>query len=388
MRLMMVSQDFPPAVGGVQSYSLELAKRLAKRAEQLRCVAPRIEGCASFDCTSPIETTRVLGNSDALAITGLFAVPSIARELRPDVAFHAQWQTSAASLWSRARSGFPRRIVVATHGRELRLDPLRRVPGGHKAFSAMRGAILRSVDAVLSVSRYTAGLVREVGVDPRRIHVVCNGVDAHRFHPVDPSAFVRRHGLSSRRRILTIGRLVRRKGIDTVIEALPRIIDAFGDVSYVVAGDGPDGARLKDLALRLGVGAYVRFIGRVPQEDLCACYSSADVFVTVARDEPPSVEGFGLVFLEAGACGVPVVGSRSGGIEDAIVEGVTGHLVQPSDPDAVARVVLSLLRDPKRARQMGDAARQRALTEASWDRAAEATFSILSACTTTRKGCR
>lgn len=384
MRLMMVSQDFPPAVGGVQSYAFEVASRLVGRAERTVCVAPSAVGSVPFDTMAPVEIRRVLGTSDWLPVTGAFVVPRIARALRADVALHVQWQTAAASLVSRAITGYPRVVAIAAHGRELLLDPFRCVPGGHAAFSNMRRAILRGADAVLSVSRFTGDLVRQIGVDSKRAYVVQNGVDAERFRPVDPSSFVREHGIQNMRRILTVGRLVRRKGVDTMLEAMPDVLHSFPNAVYVIAGVGPDLPRLKSIVNRLGLDEHVRFVGRVEDRQLRVCYSSADVFVTAAREEPPSVEGFGLVFLEAGACGIPVVGTRAGGIEDAIVDGETGELVEPNDPRALAQTVKSLLHEPSRARKMGEAGRRRATAEASWDRSADAIFSILSACLTER----
>ena len=170
--------------------------------------------------------------------------------------------------------------------------------------------------------------------------------------------------------ILTVGRLVERKGHDMVIRALPGIERAVGPVRYVVAGAGPEEPRLRALAREVGCASDVRFIGPVSGEDLAALYSACDVFVMPSRAlaQRDGVEGFGIVFLEAGACAKPVVGGRSGGITDAVLDGVTGMLVDPADGAELQAVLIRLLDDPVEAQRLGARGRQRveALAQ-SWE---------------------
>lgn len=371
MRLLFVTQDFPPDVGGIQTYSSELARRLAPKVEALEMVAPSRPGDAAVDESVSFHVTRVGGRPDLLPITALPVVPACAHRFRPDVAFHAQWQTVGTSVLARALTGAPRRIVCAAHGRELLFNPLANLPGLDTGYDRLRRQLLARVDAFVPVSRYTAGLLEDLGVSPDRLHVVPNGTDPERFRPVDATALRRRLGLDDRVLLLTVGRLVPRKGIDTVLHALSSLADTVPSVTYLVAGTGPDRPRLERLARERGVADRVRFLGQVPHEQLPAYYSAADVFVMPSRESPPDVEGFGLVFLEANACGTPVIGARSGGIPDAIQPGTTGFLVPPDAPRALADRIARLLADSEGAEEMGRQGRRHAVEEASWDRVAE-----------------
>lgn len=376
MRLLFVTQDFPPDVGGIQTYAWELTTRLAARVEQLVVVAPRRPSAAAVDRQAPFKVMRVPGRPDLLPLTGLPTILRQARQMRADVALHAQWQTVGASALARRLTGWPRRIACAAHGRELLFNPLPpMLAGGYKT---LRRALLTAPDLFLPVSRYTGRLLQEHGVPPNRIQVLPNGTNPARFRPRSRTTIRDRLGLGARPMLLTVGRLVPRKGVDTVLRALPRLIAAVPEVQYVVAGTGPDRERLKQLAVRRGVRDHVHFVGYVADADLPLYYSAADLFVMPAREAPPDVEGFGLVFLEANACGTPVVGARTGGIPDAVVEGKTGLLVPPSDPTALTEALSTLLQDPERRSVLSQQGRAHAVGPANWDRVASRAYDLLS----------
>ncbi|NLB96282.1 MAG: glycosyltransferase, partial [Armatimonadetes bacterium] len=172
--------------------------------------------------------------------------------------------------------------------------------------------------------------------------------------------------------LVTVSRLLERKGHDVVLRALPRIAAAVPEVAYLVAGTGPREPVLRRLAGELGVAERVVFAGRVPDEELADYYGAADVFIHPNRELPNGdVEGFGIVFLEANAAGKPVIGGNSGGTPDAVVDGVTGFLIDPNDVDAVADAAIRLLTDRDLARKLGEQGRERARTEFTWERAVE-----------------
>ena len=378
MRLLFVTQDFPPDVGGIQTYSWEVATRLAKWVEALEVIVPRRPSAAKIDQAAPVSITRVPGRPDWLPVTALPTVVRRAARLQPDVAVHAQWQTVGASVLARRLTGFPRRIACAAHGRELLFNPLSGLPGLGAAYDRLRRWALAQPDAFLPVSRYTARLLRDRGVPPNRLHVIPNGTDPDRFRPRRGAAVRDRLGVGARPMLLTVGRLVPRKGVDTVLRALPQLAASVPSVQYVVAGTGPDRGRLERLALRQGVRGRVHFVGHVADEALPLYYSAADLFVMPAREAPPDVEGFGLVFLEANACGTAVVGARSGGIPDAIADGETGLLVPPSDPRALAGALTDLLRDPRRRNRLARQGRTRTVRTANWHRVAQSVYALLS----------
>jgi len=169
--------------------------------------------------------------------------------------------------------------------------------------------------------------------------------------------------------ILTVGRLIERKGHDIVIRAMARLASEFPAARYVVVGDGPRGPYLRDLVASVALQDRVVFVGEVRKEDLPLYYQAADVFAMVsrARERQGDVEGFGLVYLEAGACAKPVVAGRSGGVPDAVVDGVTGLLVSPESVEEVADALARLLRDRELAAKLGQAGRQRVEREMNWE---------------------
>jgi len=241
---------------------------------------------------------------------------------------------------------------------------------------------LRSADRILANSRFTKDLVHKIGVEPDKIDIVHPGCDTDRFRPQEPRQGLRRALLGGRdhdRIVLTIGNLVARKGHDMVIRALPRLCRTIPNVTYLIVGDGPYRTNLERLAAATGVADRVVFAGRIPDDDLPDVYALGDVFIMPSREQADlcDVEGFGLVFLEANACAKPVVGGRSGGIPDAIVEGQTGFLVDPHDPEAVAVTLARVLGDRELAQRLGQQGRERVVGEFAWSRVADRVQAIV-----------
>ncbi len=354
MRLALVSQDFPPETGGIQSYAFELASQFAKR-HRVTVIAPSQRGSRAFDAGRAYETQRYpIGNTSLFGLTTPVSVPYWTKRRRAHVAFHAQYATALGSLAAR-RFGLLRHYYVAAHAREIlrdNLGPLSRV---------MRRRALMGASGIFAVSRYTAELVRRCGVPQDKVHVVHNGVDLSFFYPRDPEIARERLGLQGKRIALTTGRLIRRKGIDTAIDAFRQLESRYPDLVYIVVGSGPYRRELERQAGALIDTGRIVFTGRVPRDELPEYYSMADIFMMPSREETRRcVEGFGLVFLEANACGTPVIGSSSGGIPDAVEHGTSGLLVPPGDVGALKSAMTRLLDDHSKRRRLGRLGRLRA----------------------------
>jgi phosphatidyl-myo-inositol dimannoside synthase len=240
---------------------------------------------------------------------------------------------------------------------------------GRKKERLMR-ATFRAADQVIAISAYTAARLLPLAL--LRVTVNCPGVDVKKFHEMDKVACRRRFGWEGKKIVLTAARVVARKGQDTMIRALALLAGEFPDLYYVIAGSG-DGAevlRLKTVASGLGLENRVLLFGFVNESDKTALYSAADVYVMVSRYEQggKDVEGFGITFLEANACGVPVVGSTSGGIPDAVEDGVSGFLVAPDDHAALALCLRRLFSDAALMTRIGKEGRQRAEQQFTWER--------------------
>jgi phosphatidylinositol alpha-1,6-mannosyltransferase len=364
MHLVLATLNFPPARGGVEQLCGELARELQALGIQVHVLGPHSPGDAEFDATVGYRVTRYAGGSARHWNLTRALAPLLADGAR-HVLF-GQW--TAAGLTLAREMALPRGVHFSTlaHAKEM-LVPERGLRAT-SLFGAYRRAVLRRMQPVICVSRYTADGSRAAGA--LAVEVVHPGVDSIRFAP--GAAARGSFGGPGRPQLLTVARLVARKGIDTVIAALPELVRVHPQLAYVVVGDGPDRARLQALAEQHGVARHVSFLGAVDNAELPALYAAADLFLLMSRQETADgdVEGFGLVLLEAQACGTPVVAANSGGMPDALLPGETGMLVNSALPPEFSRALLSLLGDPDRLQAMRQAARLHAST-CSWRAAAE-----------------
>lgn len=380
MRLLLVTQDFPPAYGGIQTYSKALADEFARSTEKFGVVAPYEPGCRESDAELPYPVHRLWLPRNLMRWTMLPLLKHVCQHHGYRVALLAQWYSGTAAAVLRRR-GILERVFSAAHGQELLRVPVRGTLLGN-AYEGHRGRVLASMDGFFPVSAYTGSLLTDLGVSSDRIHVVKNGTDVQRFRLDGAelqqlSAFRAERGLGQGPLLLTAARLVRRKGVDIVLRALPQIAASIPNVRYAVVGTGPEEAALKRLAVELGINERVVFLGKLPERDVVLAYNACDIFVMPARFEYPSVEGFGLVFREANACGKPVIGTTTGGIVDAIDDGQTGLLVEPDSVEAFAGAALRLLRDPTYAVTLGQQGRAVVESSGTWRHAAESMLQMM-----------
>lgn len=258
-----------------------------------------------------------------------------------------------------------RRVLIYTHGEEISQST-------DGMFGRMRRAFLRHAHGIISVSLFCKGqIVSKFGIDPARVRVVSNGVDLGTFKRGDRDRSWLPERLRSRRIILSVGRLVERKGQEQLLLALPKILVRIPDAHCVVVGDGPLAAKIRDAATDLGLSDACTFRGSISQEELVRLYQVSDIFCLPCRTLPDGdTEGFGLVFLEANACGLPVVAGAAGGTIEAVVDGETGLLVNGGDIDDIADSVARVLSDQSLARRLAEVGWRRA-QQYSWQSAAE-----------------
>ena len=258
---------------------------------------------------------------------------------------------------------FGTKIVNYIHGEEITTTTV------YRFYGRSRRRHLRRADAVIAVSNFTKdALTGIMEVPPEKIEVIFNGVDIHRFTPRPKSpALVERYGLAGKRILVSVGRLVERKGIDHVLKALPAVRQVHSDVHFVVVGEGPYRSRLEEIAREEGVEDHVTFAGSVPADTLVDHYALGDLFVMPNRRlADGDTEGFGLVFLEANACGKPVIGGRAGGAVEAIQDGVSGLLVDGWSIGEIADAITRVLGDPALYRQLQDGG-LRLAGDSGWD---------------------
>jgi phosphatidylinositol alpha-1,6-mannosyltransferase len=239
--------------------------------------------------------------------------------------------------------------------------------------------VLRGADFTVPNSRNTMRLLRdEWGLPAERVRLLHPGVDTRRFVPAERDPGVRAGlGWGDRTVLLTVGRLQKRKGHDQLIRALGTVRTAVPDVLYAVVGDGEERGRLEELVAREGLNEHVRFLGEPDDETLVRCYQQCDLFVLPNRQVGKDIEGFGMVLLEAQACGKPVVAGDSGGTAETMRVPETGRVVSCDGPHALAALVTELLTDPGRRARMGEEGRRWVVERFDWgvlSRQAESLF--------------
>ena len=352
-RTLVVTNDFPPRVGGIESFVLEMVRRMPP--DSVVVHTARQEGDAEFDAglAFPVvrDPRRLMLPTPAITRRSV----AIAREHGCD----SVWFGAAAPLGLmasalRSRAGV-RRTVATTHGHEVwwakapvTRQLLRRIGETNDVLTYL-GEFTRSQIARALTPAATARMVQ-----------LTPGVDTDRFHPgVDGRPVRERYGLGERPVIVCVSRLVKRKGQDMLIRALPLVQESVPDAMVFLVGDGPERHRLEKLALSLGVADDVVFAGAHPWEDLPPFFAAGDVFCMPCRTRKLGfeVEGLGIVFLEASATGLPVVAGDSGGAPDAVLDGRTGHVIDSKAPDLLADRLCVLLSDRATAEAQGRAGR-------------------------------
>lgn len=363
MTHLLVTNDFPPKVGGIQVYLWELWRRMDPATFAV-LTASSDTGAAAFDVEQASRGVRI----DRVRDRVLLPTPQLIHRIN-------QAADACDADLVLLDPAFPLGLVcphlkrpsgVILHGAEVTVPG--RLPGTRHLLN--RALVHSSV--IVSAGQYAADEAQH-SLGSRALPpvvVIPPGVDLERFAPIDDDTKLdvrRRLGLpETGPLVVSVSRLVPRKGMDVLIDAAARLRHDLEGLTVVIAGRGRDADRLQRRAQE--TGAPVVLLGSVSDEDLPLLVGAADVFVMLCRNRWMGLEqeGFGIVFLEAAACGVPQVAGRSGGAEEAVLDGETGVLVDdPSDPEQAASAIRSLLDDPERRRQMGVSARRRA--EASFD---------------------
>jgi phosphatidylinositol alpha-1,6-mannosyltransferase len=366
--ILLVSEVFPPAIGG----SGVLLDNVYRR---LQCpVTVLADG-------DPLQAER-RGAMDIQRVSmrapdwGLLRPACARRHFRLARAIRRLTQTGSlihcarglpeglGARLARVMGGAP--YVCWTHGEELGFASTSR------ELTILMRRVLAGAHAVLANSVHSKRLLTERWELPdRNVHVVYPGVDAERFRAGPDGAALRaRLGRPGDIVFLSVGRLQRRKGHDSVIAALPEVRRALPAVRYAIVGDGPERASLEEQARKAGVADITFFAGAVPEDELPQWYRAADVFVLPNRLDGVDFEGFGIVLLEAAASGLPVIGGRSGGVPETMIDGQTGWLVEPTDRDELVRRMSGLAGSQELRARFGTAGRDRVIAEFSWPRAA------------------
>lgn len=368
--VLFCSFDYRPNIGGVATYSFEVASEMHRLGKKVTVVT-------SENKLPPPDNLPILIYK--LPKSGLLSVPKYTYHLikilkdRPiDTIFCSLWMPDGISALLAClilrRSDI--KIFSAAHGTELietKTDFKKKI---RYYLSFVKIWFFRKCSLVFPISNYTKNLLLDFGIDENKIVVIKNGVNLKKFFKKTPSENISsRFKTSSKITFFTLARHVPHKGIDKVIKALSLLDKNKNNWLYLIAGTGPGTEYLKQMITKADhLKDKVHFLGHIAESDLIDYYNLCDVFILMSREEKkiPSVEGFGLVFLEAAACGKPSLGGNSGGIPEAIIEGETGWLADPNNSTAISQKITEILDHPAKIEIMGLNAFRRVQSDLNW----------------------
>lgn len=367
MKILIVSVDFPPHTDGVSTVSHELATRLSKAGEEIIVIGPRAKGDREYDSQQKFKVIRTTGYAWGYLriIPILFVMPWMIMRHRIKLVIPMNIAYGGIISYLLFRIfGFS--YIMWAYGYEFGKFEKNRF------FKNLYLKIYNNSLYICAITEFVKKKLFDFGVRPEKIVLIKPGTDPAKFYPSLPDTdFLKRYNLENKRIILSVGRIIERKGMDTTIRALKDVLKVFPNVVYLIVGSGPYKHRLEELACESGVADAVRFMGRLSADELCKCYNACDLFIMPSRtiEEKGDVEGFGIVFLEAGACGKPVIGGSDGGMSEAIENRVTGLLVNPLNTKEISEAIIGILSDKNYAKKLGENGRKRVLEELNWERA-------------------
>lgn len=377
LRFMLLTNSFLPHAGGSRVYYYNLFKRIASYGDHVTILTSKLPGWQEFDAHEQTTGFKIKRSFRPLPDLSFSQLPKIAGPLlisgmecllrRPDIVHCGDlYPEGMIGVILKKTLGIP--FVAYCHGEDITLTDKRRFQ------PKLRDVIYRNANAVVANGNFAVDNLLRIGIQREKIFKITPGLDSSVFYPEKFEGGLReRYGISAEDVVLmTVARLVQRKGHARMIRALAELRADLPAFKYVIVGRGQIEAELRALTAQLHLSDRVVFAGFVPAEDLNYHYNIADVVAMPNTEEEGDLEGFGMVFLEASAAGKPVIGGRSGGTAEAVADGESGFLVD-SDGDLELRDALrKLIVDRKLRETMGAAGLRRACAEFDWDSRAAA----------------
>ncbi len=356
--------DFPPIVGGISRYLYEIINHMP--ANEVRVTAVAAPDHELFDAKQgfAIDRLGVPSKWDAFHKQLKFFAPFYYQNMlrKSDISMILCGQAHYSLLlpaWAISRQ---RRIPfgVFTYGLDLLYPQTTK-------YRAVFNYLLRAADIVFADSRTAESVLLDLDVKKARVAVIYPSV-SNEVESVDNSlvdSIRNQYALVDRKCILTVARLVERKGHDIVLQAMPQILRVVPEAHYVIVGKGEYEPRLRSIVQELGIERNVTFTGYAGDEEVAAYYALCDVFAMISREIPDKgdIEGFGIVYLEANMTGKAVVAGNSGGVPEAVIHGETGLLVDPTNVEEVSQAIIRLLQNPELAGQLGKQGQRRAMQD-------------------------
>ena len=382
LRFLVTADSFLPHSGGSRVYYADLYKNLlAMYPDTMTVLTRKVPGWKEFDRHETGANFRIKRFLKPLPNWRYWQLPKAIPQFVGEAAHVITGNYDClhcGDLFPQGLNGVALRrlfrlpMLMFCHGDEISQTDRRQYQ------PRVRNFIYRHADVIIAANQFAYdGLVR-IGIPEDRLHKLTPGVNLEQFHPAPPRRdLVERYGLQGAKVLLTVARMVPRKGHKIVLEALPKVIREVPNLKYIIAGDGPEGPKLQQQARQLGIQDAVIFAGDIPHGEICDFYNLCDVLIMANRLEAGGdVESFGMVFTEANAVGKPVIGGRSGGTAEAVLDGKTGFLADPGNADEIAGRLLQLLKNEDLAASMGSFGMARVRAEFNWSTRAHAVRQI------------
>jgi len=366
VKLLLLSSEFPPGPGGIATHAEQLALEWTRLGNSVTVLTSQDyaapEEIESYNQRQPFEIIHLPHARNAL-LEGwlkLRQILSTARNNPPDVLISSGERSNWLMLCTHAVRKIP--WLAVGHGSEFAVQ--------QSWARLLTRTAFNKAERIVCVSSYTCRRMLACGIHPGREFVINNGAEDSRLYPlpkVEIDAYRREHGLRDQFVLLTVGNVTLRKGHDLVIHAIPRLKAAGVDVHYQIIGMPAERDLLEKLACDLGVSDCVTFLGKASNRVVLQAMNACDVYVMPSRTTSGGdFEGYGIVVTEAALCGKTAVVTRDSGLEDAVIDQVTGLLVPQENPDALSEALLRMACEPGLRERLAAAARQRALTSQTW----------------------
>lgn len=366
MKTLFITEWFMPDVGGSITIYDNVYRKYDSR--DIFVLTRVTKGCKNYDKKSGIPTYRIphitsvlLKPESLLIYIGFFIYALFLIIVKRIKVIHCDQVLRAGLVAFLVNKILRIPYVIYAHGEEITLRTLYNR-------NAMK-RIYNAASLIIANSNNTKNLLLNLGVERSKIEVIYPGVDTVKFNPgLDHFAVKKRYSIESNPVLLTVGRLEKRKGHDMVIKSLPTVLKRIPNLVYLIAGKGKEEDRLKSLVQELHLEKNVIFTGEIGYDALPLYYGGCDVFIMANRElKDRNIEGFGIVFIEAAACGKPVIAGDSGGAREAVMDGATGFVVNPNDTKSISEKIIALLENPTMSKQMGSEGRKRVRFGFNWD---------------------
>lgn len=364
MNILFVSVNFPPLDGGIAIFNYHICKELYAQGHKVEIIAKNVIDSEDFDRKQIFKIRRLNTRIRPTSVETISKVLLSTVKEKIDVIFFGLFGSSHWLSGVLAKIIFNTPYVILVHGNDL---------NAYFNWYTLTdrwasGIVLKNASKVIVNSRSTKKLVQDHGFSSSNIHIIHPGVDTIKFKPSVPeSSIIDKFGLKDKKTLLTLSRLAERKNHENVLRALPLVLTKVPDLKYLIIGKGEEEEKLRNIVTDLNLGKYVEFVGYVESNHLPLYYNICDVFIMPSKTTDTEEEGFGIVYTEANACGKPVIAGNLGGASEAVIDGITGILVDPDNIEEISRAIIRLLTNPRLARKLGKNGRKRVEKELNWE---------------------